>query len=377
MQPILLKQIYKNLSKSFPQINFAIFTPQSKILYLHSPDQILNETMIHQIADQTQIFYNGITFQILKNGLPEAHRLYLLLPAGTLNIHDVQFMINSMVHQIAAQNNASIQKNSNALFFYHLLHANTSYTQNYVSLLSSDEGYDFSLSRFICILELETSSETITQSYSLKILDFIRNHGSACSQDISGLLSNTQIVICKVISPDAYPLKAYCERIFRPMLDAIHFRFSILCRMGVGFITQDISEYSFCLKAASSALKQNSFKKQQFIFAIDQLPQMLINNSPREVLDHHFTEYIQLLNRHPDWFYTIEALVMNNMDQTAAASSLFLHKNSLIFRLKNMTSEMHLESIQSNQTKFFMILLYYYCQMVEYPRTITANDQYL
>ncbi len=374
MHPILLKQIYKNLAKSFPQLNFAILTPQENILYLHSPDQILNEPLIRQVSNQKEIIVNGTTFLILKNGLPELHRLYLLLPAGILDSHDVHFMINSMIHQIAAQNNASIQKNSNSLFFNHLLHANTSYTQNYISLISSDDSYDFSLSRFICILELQQTSETTSQLYTLKILDFIRHHNAICSQDISGILSNTQIVICKVISPENYPLKFYCEQIFRPLLDAIYFRFSNQCRLGAGFITQDVSEYSFCLKAASFALKQDSDKGEPFIFAIDHLPQMIINHTPKEVLNHHFSEYIQLLNRHPDWFCTIEALIMNNMDLSAAASSLYLHKNSLIFRLKNMIAEMHLDSIQSNQTKFFIILLYCYCQMIEFPKTITAAN---
>ena len=123
---------------------------------------------------------------------------------------------------------------------------------------------------------------------------------------------------------------------------------------------EQISEYSFCLKAAHAALQ--SAGGGPFLFAVDTLPRMLINAVPPERLHHYFADCAQLLNHHADWLSTLDALVQSNMDLAAAAAGLYLHKNSLIFRLKHMLRELRLDSLQSDQTKYFLILLYHYCQ---------------
>lgn len=362
MQKDRLNQICKSFCTAFPNIEFALLDPGGRPAQVHSPRGLLAQMAGGPpFAGHTAVL-EGVPYRVLRHALPQGYQVAALFSVDDPAQHSFAPMADTLARLVLAQGPAFTPQKNNALFFNHLLHTAAPDKQSCLSLLSTDFAYDLSLPRFICVLEAARpqAAQPVAEQSMADMLEFVRHHPSVQSQDIIGLLNPDKLVICKAVTPADYPLKACCDQMLGGLVQTLQLRFSVSLRVGVGFVAEQISEYSFCLKAAHAVLQSTG--GGPFLFAVDTLPRMLINAVPPERLHHYFADCAQLLNHHADWLSTLDALVQSNMDLAAAAAGLYLHKNSLIFRLKHMLRELRLDSLQSDQTKYFLILLYHYCQ---------------
>lgn len=362
MQPDHLEKIYRNFCAAFPELDFGFCSSQGTTVYVHSPGSI-PEDVFPGVPGVMQTM-DGRVFRRVVYRFSENCTVFALFCLDDLSCELFPVMADTLTKLVRTKTVGSMMQSDNSLVFNHLLHAETLDQQSCLALLSADFPYDFSLPRFFCVIQVLPPHETAIVSKQLMnhVLACIRDHPVIHSQDITGILDRDKIVLCKTIQPSEYPLKVCCTATLSGPLNSIQTQFSVKLHTGVGFIAKNIGEYSFCLRAAYQMVQEKG-NNGLFCFAIDALPNLLLSKIVPRQLDHYFADYAQLLERHPDWITTMEALVQNNMDPAKAASAIYLHPNSIAYRIRSMLQEFRLESLRSDQTKLFLILLYQYMQM--------------
>ena len=66
-------------------------------------------------------------------------------------------------------------------------------------------------------------------------------------------------------------------------------------------------------------------------------------------------------------FETLKALVLHHMDQRETAKSLFIHRNTLAFRLKQIREKLNLDPYGRDSDRFTLTAFYIYT-VLYYPQ---------
>lgn len=358
MQTDRLEKIFKSCCSAFPTLDFGICSSQGQPIHVHSPAGYPEELFSREAG---VIAFQGNSLRLVTFPLPPDCSMSALFRLDDFGYAAFPSMVETLVKAIDGSRAAALPQNTNTLFFNHILQTETLDRQSCLSLLATDFPYDFSLPRFFCVIQVlnANGNRKISRRVTLQILQHIRDYSVIQEQDITGVLEQDKLILCKTIQPSDYPLKQYCTQTLSGFFSRLQTRFSVSFRIGIGFVAENISEYSFCLKAAYQTLPEDS-SGEMFHFAIDRIHDYLFADITPRQLDHYLLPYVQVLNAHPDWLVTLDALVENNLDPLEAAEKLYLHPNSITSRIRNMLQNLNLDSLHSDQTKFFLILLHWY-----------------
>ena len=237
---------------------------------------------------------------------------------------------------------------------------------SYVSLSASACGYDLSLRRAVILMELVLPDAARPDSSLVSLPMKIRALPDFGSQDIIGWVSEKRIVICKILSADpnqspeqllAEPLAALEHRLLE--------RYGISVRLGVSNAVEDPLKYTAALTAAQRTLSfARVFGKGQGAnFYESFLTEAEVAQLPKRELDHFFSRLIAVI-RETGWMgETIEALIQCNMRLDETAKLLFVHRNTLSFRLKQMRKNLGLDPVNRDSDYFTMLVLYIYMKL--------------
>ena len=337
----ILSTLFYNICSAFPLADISIVDSSGNTLLYHCPDGKIDKC------------------RPLLFTLPENYRVFVSFPWGIFEDFSVpEQMIHSLISLVIHNSSEFDMDNdeySAALvnLANRLLYLSEENGES-ISFLAASWGLDFHIPRIVCILELNGSvfSSSTLSSFSRSL----RECGLIREQELLAPLDQNKFLYCCPVPADIreYLLKQFAA-------------FSRLCpaelNFGVGFLACSPSEYR---PAYSAALLMAGLCPSgggiQFIS--DYPAEYMIHTLPRNILDHFYLDQVTKLQSYPHLINTVLALIKNNMDLHKTAASLYVHHNTVIFRLKQINKILNLNPLHRDSDRFILILLYLYHEKI-------------
>jgi Regulator of polyketide synthase expression len=183
-------------------------------------------------------------------------------------------------------------------------------------------------------------------------------------QDISFEISNDRIVIFKSIFQDA--VKTYKGKILQYIAEINNLlsdRKDVNnCFYFVGTLQKEFAKYRLSYQHASW-LENYSKGNGGILFFYDYALEYLQGSIPLDVYEGIFSPYKETLDDFgKDVFInTLEAFYMNRMSISDTAKSLYLHRNTVLYRLKKIRQYIGIDPLSNiyDSQLLFQILHYY------------------
>lgn len=297
---------------------------------------------------------------------------------GRMYYEMAQHLIRLICEQESYLQQILLQSNDVSSLLNHLFHPGET-DLSYVSMSALHHGYNMAIPRYICLLQFHFPQAQVHTNAEImaSALITIKRMNDMTEQEMVGQISGNQLVICKTFSRNADQARQYVETFLLQLQHVLENQFSISVQISVGGIVDDIHQYADALTIAIRILElAEKFNRQNRIqFLEDYLPEYEMTLVPRPILDHFFKDLSGIVDASPWMFDTLEALVANNMDQKNAAASLYIHKNTLTFRLRKIYECLQLDPYAHDSDRFTLIALYYYMVLYSYLNKHTRNHE--
>ncbi|OUO92644.1 helix-turn-helix domain-containing protein [Cloacibacillus sp. An23] len=360
----VIENLIHDLKNAFPYAHIGAVSPGGKIIWDSDAapfSQSNKEAFPNKYKSITTVAdENGSAFY--KISLPlRSLRINIYIP---VNIPCDVLTAGKMAESIIGYSNAvsmenelySRQRNVNMLL-ERILHADRNDTDVYTSLLAADLGFDMSVKRVMYVIRfLDTDAEQTKnkQMFSLSVNNIQAAVSSISSQDIAGSFRENEIVICHANAGQK------SERDFINILkDNIPSGANYF--IDIGPECDSISDYPGYFPFVSESLEfaERYVKEGRNVFlATDFLAEHIANNVPKQKLEHFFKRELDYAAKTPWFCETLGALTENNMEMNAAASSIFIHRNTMVFRVNQIRKKLGLDPINKDSDRFRLIVFY-------------------
>ena len=313
----------------------------------------------------------GKVFYMLSFPLHSSNQLFIILPSDSkTDILMAAKMADSLI-QIADSKPAfhtQVSRQSNmTLLLDHLLHPDSSDDYTYTALLAAELGLDMSISRAVCIFHLEFPDESPKRKaeISYSIAQTIRHFSIApTQQEIIGSFTPSDIILCHAVKS---------EDSSRQYLESLHHlienKYHVTCTIAVGLTVNSLSEYPSSLYSARSVFHyaiRDAEKSSSIYYVNDFLVEQFVFQIPKETFEHFFQNELNYVHSNETALETIKALVENDMELIPAAESLYIHRNTMIFRLNQLKKHLKLNPLHNDSDRFRLILFYHYYIRIRY-----------
>ena len=229
---------------------------------------------------------------------------------------------------------------------------------NRIDKLANELQYEEKYYRLPVIIKLSTVSS------SSHVLSQIKNIPSHLKQDISFEIGADKIVVFKSILSD--PVKSFKEKVLqytneinRVLADS---RGASECIYYAGTLQKEYVNYRQAYQHAFWLENYLNYDKGVYFFN-DYVLEYLQNNIPIDIYDGIFSAYKDALDNVGKEIFidTIEAFYKNRLSVSDTAKHLYLHRNTVLFRLKKIKQLLGLDLLNNiyDSQLLFQILHYY------------------
>lgn len=275
----------------------------------------------------------------------------------------VKSMIELMYEQELLKQKMYYRQNNKVFFINELI--NITNREALVSIKSwgAKLGYDMSVRRGMIIIqflphknsEALLSTEDMTQDF-IRNLKSIRYHHK---NDISTFLSANRIVIVKASYTEDHLIEAaHIQEYIQEITKFIKNTYPLNFIIGVGSYYDDLYQLKESFFEAEFIInKTSSHSDHQVGFISDYLLSYFSSRLPEGIKEHFFEESYNKLKEIPDAIETILSLVRNNMHITHCASELYIHRNTVLFRLNKIKELLHSDPVNNPSDRAFWMLL--------------------
>ena len=365
--------------------------PESFLQLLDKNSHIIQETPRPASYPDAPASYSGFKEIVsLKNAQGEAfyklafpiapiYLLLLIIPAvKTEDVFTSARMTESIIQlfQSRPARKAQTSRQSDmALLLDHLLHPASTDDHTYTALLAAELDLDLSLPRAVCLLQFQspegmTSSAKVAavQSYFQMVRHFVSSSGP---QDILGSFGPSEIILCHVMTKESPAL------FFDNLYDYLKKNAAFTCSIAVGLTVNSLNDYASSFSSAKSAFRYASNKgtaQKNIYYVTDFLAEHLVYQLSDSLLEHFFRTELTWLESNETAVKTIQALVENNMDLVSSAEYLFIHRNTMVFRMNQLKKYLNINPLHTDNDRFQLTLLYHYYRKLHlsHPQTKEA-----
>lgn len=144
------------------------------------------------------------------------------------------------------------------------------------------------------------------------------------------------------------------------------------CSIAVGLTVNNLNDYASSFSSAKSAFRyasSQSASQKNIYFVTAFLAEHLVYQLPENLFEHFFQAELSYLESNATAVKTIQALVENNMDLVSSAEDLFIHRNTMVFRLNQLKKSLNLNPLHKDNDRFKLILLYHYYRKIHSANT--------
>ncbi len=361
-----LERLLKALCSAFPQSDIMILSKARDVIFSKFVLRVLTAELF-SIRKAASFFKSGGRQYILISLLlPGGFYLLLSLPAENYESAEsplaMVYSLEQAVFLADKQATPKMIKDKYSLFVKQLLRGPATEEASFISMLASEAGIDLTLPRVVCLIDFEEipGKEYQKQELLAAAATLVRSFRFSHAGDIVGISENSQLLLCRRLTKKALSAKAQCNEYFLQLQNYLASGLGCQTFVGVGFTVSSIPEYAHSYTCAQLALQRSPADPKGLSYAIDHLIEIIFEHTPLELLKHFFHEDVQEITANPLFFQTLEALLLHHMNMAEAANSLYIHRNTLIFRIKQIKNLLELDPIHSDNDRYTLHLIYNY-----------------
>lgn len=274
----------------------------------------------------------------------------------------VKSMIELMYEQELLKQKMYYRRSNKVFFINEVLNISNRESLTSIKNWGAKLGYDMSVRRTIVIIQFEAkedrqaffSTEDMTHDFMIN-LKKVKNHHK---NDISTFLSSSRIVILKASyeGDDALEkqhLKEYVEAINLFVKD----KYPMECRIGAGSFYDDLYDLKESFFEAEYLVNRyigDTDKNSRFIQ--DHLIGYFASKLQEGVMEHFFDESYKKVKEFPELLDTIVSLVNNNMHLNMCSQDLFVHRNTVLFRMNKIKEILQIDPVNVGEERAFFSL---------------------
>ena len=363
---LIHKAVFERVRRACPDLKLALYDPGLRLNAGTSSDCLKRYP-----AEDKPLFTSDGGFGagfVLTDGW----RLYLSgrnkTPDDVAHILALVRSIEKLVahnQQLAAELSSNQDKMS--LLLNRLFSLNTTDDIAYTAIAAVSMGFDMTLPRVICLFRLQSTSEegSLSESTLQSIVSLIESGSKMTDQDLIGRVSSNQIVLCKVVPDSAVSIQQHCHPVLSAICASLMELYPISVQVGVGEVCRSLSDYSAGFLEISQLLRCQALlgSKKSFFYTCDNQFELEMLRLPLTQTSHFLSKQLEILERSPQFFETIEALLAHNMNISDAADHLFVHHNTVIFRINRIKELLGLDPLQKNRDLALLKMLYMYSKL--------------
>ncbi|MEL7624409.1 MAG: helix-turn-helix domain-containing protein [Clostridiales bacterium] len=361
-----LERLFKALCSAFPQSDIMILSKARDVIFSRFVLRVLTAELF-SVKKAASFFKSGDRQYILISLLlPGGFYLLLSLPAENYESEEsplaMVYSLEQAVFLADKQATPKMIKDKYSLFVKQLLRGPATEEASFISMLASEAGIDLTLPRVVCLIDFEEipGKEYQKQELLAAAATLVRSFRLAHAGDIVGISENSQLLLCRRLTKKAFSAKAQCNEYFLQLQSYLTSGLGCQVFVGVGFTVSSIPEYAHSYTCAQLALQRSRRGPEGLSYAIDHLIEIIFEHTPLELLKHFFHEDVQEITANPLFFQTLEALLLHHMNMAEAANSLYIHRNTLIFRTKQIKNLLELDPVHSDNDRYTLHLIYNY-----------------
>ena len=200
---------------------------------------------------------------------------------------------------------------------------------------------------------------TITKN-DVSVYDVIQNLFPDKQKDFIISIGDSEIALVKEVSHETET--ADLEKLARSIVDTLSSEYYTHCNVGIGTIVDGIRDLARSFKEAQVALEVGKvFDKEKVIITYDnlgiarliyQLPTTLCETYLREVFKRGSIESLD-----QETLFTIQKFFENNLNVSETSRKLFVHRNTLVYRLEKIKKLTGLDLREVEHAIIFKIAL--------------------
>ena len=207
--------------------------------------------------------------------------------------------------------------------------------------------------RVVMLIRVQNHSDISTY-------DVIQNLFPERNKDFVISINETDIVLVKEIRPDTESKDL--EKLARSIVDTLGSEFYTYANIGIGMTVESIKDLARSFKEAQVALEVGKvFDTEKTIVSYDnlgiarliyQLPRTLCEMFLREVFNRGSIESVD-----QETLFTIQRFFENNLNVSETSRKLFVHRNTLVYRLEKIRKLTGLELRELDDAIVFKVAL--------------------
>lgn len=231
-------------------------------------------------------------------------------------------------------------------------------------------GYDLNLKRIACLFTVKNIAANVKVKNSLNldsikkyVLDAIKASPYHSKQDISSSIDVNKILVLKTIqSIDAKSIKEQITNYIEPIQKSVKEKYELGVIIGVGSYHEDLislrESFDEALAIIDFADKMNV--KDGCFFINDYVLEYFFHKIPKHYHTHFLEKYKLELTDKPEIAETIKALTKNNMSIADTAKELYVHRNTVLFRINKIKELFDIDPLHQDRDRLILRLIDFY-----------------
>ncbi|KGG81171.1 hypothetical protein Y919_01950 [Caloranaerobacter azorensis H53214] len=241
--------------------------------------------------------------------------------------------------------------------------------------LASKLGYNLEIPRIACLLSFNSTdnlnlaniANTVSQIKD-SLTEEIKSLNSSNIQDIVCSIDMYKILILKTVdNTEHHYIKKYISDYYAQLKSKIKSKINKKIYFAVGTLHKNIlgikESYKEALFALDYCMKYEI--DEEIAFIDNYIIEYLCTKLPKKYLEHFLLNYIEKIRGKKELINTIKSLIKNNMNLKNAAKDLYVHRNTIVFRLNKIKELLNIDPIHNDTDRILLRLLYFYIKTVE------------
>ena len=195
------------------------------------------------------------------------------------------------------------------------------------------------------------------------VVEFVKNLSDLKAGDFVTVVDEHSVVLVKDVSNITEQREEELEVFAKSLVDSIHMEAMVKVRVGYGNVVTQISDISSSFQEAKMALQVGyifyaekdtvSYSKLGIGRLIYQLPMSLCDMFIKEVFGDHIPEILE----DEEAMTTIGKFFENNLNISETARQLYVHRNTLVYRLERIEKAIGLDIRRFDDAMTFRIAM--------------------
>ena len=346
----MTRQVYESFAEAWPDARCGLYGPGQRLLLGRDCPQRAGE----EGALGIPLAVGGTILVFGEPGEETAGRMRRFVRSAERLLQKKQDLLLDVT---ARQDKMSLLLNR-------LFALNTAEDVAYTAMSAVNMGYDMTIPRVICLFELQEGMRDGEPPEGIlrQALDAIRSQADVTEQDLIGAVNSHQIALCKTV-PQGDP--EICRQLAGRVSRALFHLLRLPVQTGIGDVCSAIQEYGGSFFEISQLLRaQRGYSRPEACCLTSEHQDILdVLHMPPGQLNHFFGEKAAKLEEAPQLLETVEALLRCDGSIQKTADMLFVHHNTVLFRIRHIRKMLSLDPLHRDSGLATLSLLYHYCRL--------------